>query len=94
MTCGNWNTSQHDLCGYWLGAAPDHYVNEEWFGMTAPEVCADNLNALRPRQVYYDMAKEWGASRPSSKLFISCEQVARRLRPLPPLRPPYPRPPR
>eukprot|EP00908_Phaeocystis_cordata_P026065 Transcript_8539.p1 GENE.Transcript_8539~~Transcript_8539.p1 ORF type:complete len:620 (+),score=255.77 Transcript_8539:1407-3266(+) len=75
VTCGNWNTSQHDLCGYWLGAAPDHYVNEEWFGMTAPEVCADNLNALRPRQVYYDMAKEWGASRPSSKLFISCEQM-------------------
>ena len=30
VTCGNWDASDHDLCGYFLEAAPDHYVNEEW----------------------------------------------------------------
>ena len=30
VTCGNWNASDHDLCGYQLDASPDHYVNEEW----------------------------------------------------------------
>ncbi len=50
VTCGNWDASDHDLCGYWLEAAPDHYVNEEWFGITAPRLCATSINALRPRQ--------------------------------------------
>ena len=36
VTCGNWDADDHDLCGYWLEAAPDHYVNEEWFGITSP----------------------------------------------------------
>lgn len=77
VTCGNWNTSQHDLCGYWLDAAPDHYVNEEWFGLTAPTQCADNLNALRPREVFWQMHGVWAphAPKPAADLFLSCSQM-------------------
>ena len=50
MTCGNWDAADHDLCGYYLEAAPDHYVNEEWFGITSPRQCASAIDALRPRQ--------------------------------------------
>ena len=61
VTCGNWDASQHDLCGYWLEAAPDHYVNEEWFGVTSPSQCADSIDALRPRLTFWEMRKLWGA---------------------------------
>jgi len=60
VTCGNWNAAEHDLCGYWLEAAPDHYVNEEWFGITAPSQCADSIDAIEPRQVYWTMRHIWG----------------------------------
>jgi len=63
VTCGNWDTSVHDLCGYWLEAAPDHYVNEEWFGVTTPTQCADAVDGLRPRQVYWTMRDLWTSGR-------------------------------
>ena len=81
VTCGNWDTSEHDLCGYFLDAAPDHYVNEEWFGLTAPTQCADMLDSLRPREVYFRMQELWwphtrasheGAPAPH---FPSCDYV-------------------
>jgi hypothetical protein len=25
VSCSNWNTSHHDLCGYWFWGAPDQY---------------------------------------------------------------------
>ena len=75
VTCGNWNASVHDLCGYQLDAAPDHYVNEEWFGITAPTMRAysgsspsqtnadgtrgSSLNSLRPRQIFWEMRQLW-----------------------------------
>lgn len=49
--------SVHDLCGYWLDAAPDHYVNEEWFGVTSPTQCAGSIDILRPREIYWTMRK-------------------------------------
>lgn len=34
------------VSGYWLAAAPDNYVNEEWFGITAPIRCG--LHKVNP----------------------------------------------
>ena len=59
VTCGNWDAADHDLCGYFLKAAPDHYVNEEWFGVTSPRTCADAINALRPRKIFWTMRRMW-----------------------------------
>lgn len=71
ITCGNWDASMHDLCGYWLEAAPDHYVNEEWFGITSPTQCADQIDALRPRQIFWLMRKLWSGKGVDSNLFDS-----------------------
>lgn len=51
VTCANWNASIHDLCGQPLHSSPDHYQNEEWFGITTPTKCADSMDecARRPR---------------------------------------------
>ena len=77
VTCGNWDTSVHDLCGYWLQAAPDHYVNEEWFGVTAPSLCRNSIDGLRPRATYWRMRELWGAAGPSSSMpeFPECDAL-------------------
>ena len=88
VTCGNWNASVHDLCGYQLDAAPDHYVNEEWFGITAPTMCAysgsspsqtnadgtrgSSLNSLRPRQIFWEMRQLWAGAGVDHALFAPC----------------------
>lgn len=62
--------------GYKLQAAPDHYVNEEWFGITAPTQCAGSVDALRPRDVYWKMRELWinkGNDSETIALFGSCE---------------------
>jgi len=78
VTCGNWNASDHDLCGYFLEASPDHYVNEEWFGITAPTTCVDSINELRPRQIYWDMRLMWtGQKKKRSDLEVwpTCDKM-------------------
>jgi len=75
-TCGNWDASAHDLCGYPLEAAPDHYVNEEWFGITSPTRCATAIDSLRPRKTYWEMRKLWtGAKHHDHTLFSSCHEM-------------------
>lgn len=66
FTCDNSDSTYHDLCGYWLYSAPDHYVNEEWFGITEPVRChkqlpdgGHNLDTLSLRPVYHAMQKLW-----------------------------------
>jgi hypothetical protein len=44
VTCPNWNASLQDLCGQPLYSSPDHYQNEEWFGLTSPIKCADSMD--------------------------------------------------
>lgn len=74
FTCGNDDTNYHDLCGYWLPAFPDHYVNEEWFGITTPVDCGlegygggSHLDTLEIRPVYFQLQKLWtGTSKPIS----------------------------
>jgi len=83
VTCGNWDASFHDICGYQLDAAPDRYVNEEWFGITTPTHCDGQINALRPRQIFWDVRELWtGAVGPALKqdkataaLFGNCEAL-------------------
>lgn len=78
VTCGNWDTSQHDLCGYFLDAAPDGYVNEEWFGILEPKQCADGIDSLQPREIFFTMHELWndeGTERPEMDLFPSCHQI-------------------
>mmetsp|Transcript_60054 Transcript_60054/g.137669 ORF Transcript_60054/g.137669 Transcript_60054/m.137669 type:complete len:444 (+) Transcript_60054:465-1796(+) len=76
VTCGNWNASQHDLCGYWLEAAPDHYVNEEWFGITSPTGCGNSVNHLRVREIFWRMRKLWANKPFDAALFpASCETM-------------------
>lgn len=78
FTCGNWDTTFHDLCGYALYAFPDGYVNEEWFGITEPRACEipdatvqpasgepiPRLDALTLRPVYYAIKNIWGGTPP------------------------------
>jgi len=66
FTCGNYDTKFHDLCGYALAALPDGYVNEEWFGITAPvpchQSCSDcgfQLDALTLRPAYHAIKAIW-----------------------------------
>jgi len=75
VTCGNWDTADHDLCGYWLEAAPDHYVNEEWFGITSPSQCAFAVDALRPRAIFWTMRKAWTGEGEDSSLFDTCDDM-------------------
>lgn len=58
-----------------LDAAPDHYVNEEWFGITSPDRCGDSVNALAPRRVYWTMRKLWVNKDEDSSLFARCHEV-------------------
>lgn len=71
-SCGNWDAMEHDLCGYPLEAAPDHYVNEEWFGITSPTRCATAIDSLRPRKTYWAMRKLWTGDSKAHRLFESC----------------------
>jgi len=76
VTCGNWNSEQHDLCGYWLESAPDHYVNEEWFGITSPTVCASHAaDALAPREIYWRMRELWSGRGHDDSLFQECDDM-------------------
>ena len=76
VTCGNWDATAHDLCGYWLESAPDHYVNEEWFGITTPTACASAVNSLRPREVYWAMRELWtGQTERNDALFAGCDDL-------------------
>jgi len=76
VTCGNWDTSVHDLCGYFLDASPDHYVNEEWFGITAPTQCERAIDSLRPRMTYWKMRELWTGERGKDvQGFESCKEL-------------------
>jgi len=75
VTCGDWDAAEHDLCGYWLGAAPDHYVNEEWFGITSPTSCVSAVDSLRPRETYWRMRKLWTGKGKEPTLFAKCDEL-------------------
>ena len=71
ISCGDWNTSFHDICGLQLYAAPDRYVNEAWFGVNGVEDCGDEfsdsdgghrLSQLSPRRAATEIASVYGGS--------------------------------
>lgn len=66
---------ESNVCGYWLDASFDQYVNEAWFGIHAPaqNTSADydplsNPDILTPRKLYYSLQALWTStpSPPSS----------------------------
>lgn len=65
FTCSNWDTTYHDLCGYYLYSFPDAYVNEEWFGIAAPVSCGivaqsgHKLDSFKLRSVYFELQELW-----------------------------------
>ena len=69
----------HSPCGYPSGAQPDTYVNEEWFGITSPEQCADSIDALRPRSIYWVMRALWrgheAVPQMDESAFPTCEEL-------------------
>ena len=57
---------ESNVCGYWLHATFDQYVNEAWFGIHAPSqnTSADydplsNPDILTPRKLYYFLQGLW-----------------------------------
>ena len=83
FTCDNPDTTYHDLCGYWLFSAPDHYVNEEWFGLNSPVPCAVqgpaggyHLDTLTLRPVYFAMQHLWRKSKATTTTAAAtCEEL-------------------
>jgi hypothetical protein len=75
VTCGNWDAMAHDVCGYPLQAAPDHYVNEEWFGITSPAMCSASIDALTPRDTYWAMRKMWTGQGKEKTIFSKCDDM-------------------
>lgn len=82
FTCPNWDTSYHDLCGYWLAATPDNYVNEEWFGITTPAPCGlhnkdggNRLDTLYIRPAFLGMQQLWTGTSEVDTSFTSCEAL-------------------
>jgi hypothetical protein len=87
FTCPNFDTNYHDLCGYWLAAAPDNYVNEEWFGITAPIDCGlhkinpdgvdagDRLDSLHMRPAYLQVMQLWSGLSEVDTSHTSCDAL-------------------
>lgn len=82
FTCSNYNTQYHDLCGYFLSAAPDNYVNEEWFGITAPVPCYQHdidgghrLDSLYVRPAYLGIQQLWTGTQQVDTKFTTCDSL-------------------
>lgn len=87
VTCSNFDTTAHDLCGYYLTSAPDNYVNEAWFGLHGVEDCktshadgSHKLSAIVRRPVVDAMTKAFsgpgGATEASCKGLLTCWQCS------------------
>lgn len=50
-------------------------VNEEWFGISAPSQCANSIDALKPRKIYFDMRALWTGHSSQEHSFADCEQL-------------------
>jgi hypothetical protein len=87
FTCPNFDTNYHDLCGYWLAAAPDNYVNEEWFGITTPSSCGlhkvnpdgvdggYHLDTIYVRPAYINMMQLWTGHSEVDTSHMSCANL-------------------
>ena len=82
FTCPNWDSHYHDLCGYWLAAAPDNYVNEEWFGITTPSPCwlwgkygGQRLDTLYVRPAFLGMQLLWSGLQEVDTSATTCDAL-------------------
>ena len=78
VTCSNFDTTVHDLCGYYLTSAPDNYVNEAWFGLHGVQDCAishadgsHRLSTIVRRPVVDAITKVFGGAGGSTE--ASCD---------------------
>jgi hypothetical protein len=63
--CPTSDIRRHSICGYWIGASFDHYVNEGWFGINSVEKSPDGgPDKLSPRKLYFELQKLWRNSSP------------------------------
>ncbi len=55
------NRTTHEYGGYFTGAHPDGYANEEWWGIIAvtPDTDGDGLDEWRARKAYYMFQRNW-----------------------------------
>eukprot|EP00457_Paulinella_chromatophora_P003193 gb/GEZN01003199.1/.p1 GENE.gb/GEZN01003199.1/~~gb/GEZN01003199.1/.p1 ORF type:complete len:603 (+),score=93.37 gb/GEZN01003199.1/:131-1939(+) len=68
-----------NICGYSLGSAFDHYVNEGWWGIMAvqrkkswfePTYPKVRIDKLRPRQAYVTLQQLWLTPKPESNDWV------------------------
>ena len=57
--CPDFDPSQHSDCGYAIGAHPDGYANEEWWGVMRTVDNGDGPDRVEPRQVYWRLRALW-----------------------------------
>eukprot|EP00808_Paulinella_micropora_P002770 g69914.t1 len=74
-TCPSQDIHKPNTCGYPLGSAFDHYVNEAWWGIMAvqkkkswfaPTYPTVKIDKLRPRQAYVTLQELWGGPKPET----------------------------
>ncbi|MFC2149180.1 glycoside hydrolase family 2 TIM barrel-domain containing protein [Candidatus Auribacterota bacterium] len=57
------NIDRHDHGGYstkqWGNLHPDHFSNEEWWGVVAVEKKPNKIDRVIPRKVYYELKEKW-----------------------------------
>jgi len=81
ITCGNSDSTYHDICGYYLESAPDQYVNEAWFGLNGVVDCGDmvgtthHLTALTPRPVIKAITVVYGGEGGAAAVQPTCAQL-------------------
>jgi len=86
ISCGNGNNTYQDVCGYFLWASPDGYVNEAWFGLNRVTDCGDmvgsgasashHLTALTPRPALKAITSVYGGAGD-----VAASQTCEQLRP-------------
>jgi hypothetical protein len=59
--CPNPDINYNSLCGYWLPATSDGYVNEGWFGINRIQKNLSNpgVDLVSPRSVYFHFRKQF-----------------------------------
>jgi hypothetical protein len=82
LRCSSFHAGVHDLCGYWLQSAPDHYVNEAWFGLNSVVDChvsdtngGHRMSALQPRPIYNAMIGTYGGVGGADAAPKSCAEL-------------------
>jgi len=82
VTCSDYDTKVHDICGYYLPSSPDHYVNEAWFGVNGVGDCGDEdrrqkfrLTYLQPKPTMTGIANVFTGTGSDLSTPLSCSDL-------------------